>query len=835
MPTYSCEKCPKLFKQKSHYEDHKNKKTDCTPTAIEAIVERMVDAKIRSLTPYPVLELSGNEEHDNPIMQSFFGDLHNLLWTRAGLNPEKALDHLTFFFAYRLIELQADVLNLPQECRWSVIASIPNENDLFEAIKKGVTSFRSNPKTKPFFKPHEIQKVDIVYQIVNQLNRIPLKTLQETDTLGNIFEYMLGRGMSTMSDEGQYFTNRAICKLAFKLSYNIKKTLRRTDGTLCTFADWFCGTGGFPAAYVNGVKNYLADINWSKDSTSIYCQDMNMSSVTTTLLNLLILTGYPFSSDTIRSSNSFTEPIIRGNSAPFKDIAIDYCFMNPPYGGDKSKSKDYKFAYSKKVKDDSGKTIKKFFVNEDIQSVGIEDDDKVSAGVQLSMATLSEHGGICAIVLPQGFFFGASKKCVEVRKKIAEEYNIHYVVDIASGSFLNTGTKTSMLVFQKGVGSTQSVKFIGLDEKLLIEVTLADLRSKSYSLNYKQYLPQSALEVEGFDIVKIKDILDFQKKPGKLGSADGKDSGKYPFYTCAQKKMYVDTCEFTNTCLIVNRGGMMNVRVDKNFSVSHDDIHVLSSIEGKTSDVTVKYVGHYLKSNIKLLENGMNGTTLKHLNKSFIQELEISLPSLERQQQIVQAIDIWMNLAHQEENTLKMLEQQMMFEVKEMGRGKPRVKLSNILTSVKGKKYPVGEGKDSGKYPLLRSSKDGKVKWMDDYTYEGPYITVGNGGEANFRLIEKFNASTHTLVYDVNDTVLKEFAYYTIQGMRNFIDETCFQGTALENLNRTLFMELEIPIPDITEQHTLQVHFNEIRHKHAKIADYKAKTQEAIRKFIPSD
>jgi type I restriction-modification system DNA methylase subunit len=63
----------------------------------------------------------------------------------------------------------------------------------------------------------------------------------------------------------------------------------------------------------------------------------------------------------------------------------------------------------------------------------------------------------------------------------------------------------------------------------------------------------------------------------------------------------------------------------------------------------------------------------------------------------------------------------------------PMVALSEILKPVKGKRYSVSEGSETGKYPLLRSSKDGKVKWMDEYTYEGPYLTVGNGGLANFQ------------------------------------------------------------------------------------------------------
>jgi type I restriction-modification system DNA methylase subunit len=441
---------------------------------------------------------------------------------------------MTFFFAYRLIEQQADALSLPQECRWSYVANIRNEQDLFDTVKRGVSSFRLNPKTKPFFKPHEIQKCDIVAEIVKQINRISLTTLQETDTLGDVFEYMLGRGMSTMSDEGQYFTNREICRLAFKLAFQIKKTLRRSDGSLCTFADWFCGTGGFPAEYVKGVKTHLQDVDWRKDCESIYCQDMNTSSVTTTLLNMLILTGIPFSHQNIRSSNSFSDAITTGAGAPFPGLSVDYCFMNPPYGGDKTKGKEYKFAYSKTVKDEDGPKTKRFYVNQEIQSVGIEDDDKVSAGVQLGMATLSSVGGVCCLVLPQGFFFGASKKCVDLRKKIAEEYKIWYVVDIASGSFLNTGTKTSMIVFQKGVGETEKILFIGLDEKVLVEATLEELRAKNYSLNYKQYMAQSVVDVEGFEMVKLGDIIE-KVKSGKTNSTEISNSGDYDFYGCTAK------------------------------------------------------------------------------------------------------------------------------------------------------------------------------------------------------------------------------------------------------------------------------------------------------------
>jgi hypothetical protein len=39
-----------------------------------------------------------------------------------------------------------------------------------------------------------------------------------------------------------------------------------------------------------------------------------------------------------------------GVNAPFKGTEIDYCFMNPPYGGDKTKGKEYKFTYAQEGK-----------------------------------------------------------------------------------------------------------------------------------------------------------------------------------------------------------------------------------------------------------------------------------------------------------------------------------------------------------------------------------------------------------------------------------------------------------------------------------------------------
>jgi type I restriction-modification system DNA methylase subunit len=822
MPTYTCEKCARIFKQKSGYDDHKSKKIDCIQnTMIHAIVETKVQDAIRAIQPKPQIT-------DKTLLPSFFEDLHNLLWNKAGLNPESALAHMTFFFAYRLIEQQADALSLPQECRWSYVANIRNEQDLFNTVKKGVNWFRLNPKTKSFFKPHEIQKCEIVAEIVQQINRISLTTLQETDTLGDVFEYMLGRGMSTMSDEGQYFTNREICRLAFKLAFQIKKKLRRSDGSLCAFADWFCGTGGFPAEYVKGVKTHLQDVDWRKDCGAIYCQDMNTSSVTTTLLNMLILTGIPFSDQNIRSSNSFSDAITTGAGAPFPGLSVDYCFMNPPYGGDKTKGKEYKFAYSKTLKAEDGTKTKRFYVNQEIQSIGIEDDDKVSAGVQLGMATLSADGGVCCLVLPQGFFFGASKKCVDLRKKISEEYKIWYVVDIAAGSFLNTGTKTSMIVFQKCVGATEKISFIGLDEKLLVEATLEELRAKNYSLNYKQYMAQSVVEVEGFEMMKLGGLI--VADSGDLLPKDKIVNGDYPIIGGGKIIGHYNKPNRNPDEIVISRVGNACLSfMNSKYYLTDNALAIVSKDQNK---MIIKYLYYYLTQNIEKLREQYSGTAQPVISKTRLYEIIIPLPSLERQQQIVESIDGFAQLAHHEEQALKMLEKQVMFFVKEMGRGQPRVKLGDIIELETGT-YITKKTSEEGLYPVYGGG--GVSSYISQFNRENKFVIAKDGvSEICARFVhDKFFLNHHGWTFRIK----KECAEYKYIGNWLLDNQPSIYalavGTAQKGINQNAFMSLEIPLPPLAEQQTLQSDFEEIRHKHAKIAEYKKKAQDAIKRLIP--
>lgn len=820
MPTYTCDKCARTFKQKSGFDDHKAKKIDCSQnTVLNTVIESKVKEVVKSLLPKKALELPSDPIKRDAILQDYFKRLHDILWDRAGFNPEKAMEHLIFFFAYRLIEKQAEALSLPQECRWSFLSSKTNENDRYEIMKKGCIAFQKNPTTKPFFKKPEIDKVDIVFDIIEHINMIPDEAIDNTDTLGNIFEYMQSWGWATMGTNGQYFTNRSICRLAFTLAYRIKGTLKRPDGSLCTFADWFCGTGGFPAEYIKGVNTHLPTIDWKTQNKSICCQDQSVSSVATTLLNLLIMTGHPFT-ERVKQGNSFSDPITT-RTAPFAGYAIDYLFLNPPYAGSA-------FVYSKSVKDEAGNKTKKFYVNQEIQSIGIEDDVKVSAGVQLAMATLS-HEGVCCIVLPQGFFFGSGKKNIELRKKIAEEYNILYIVDIASGSFLNTGTKTSMMVFQKGVGPTEKVAFIGLDEKPLVEATLEELRSKHYSFNYKQYMAQTAIEVDGFRSLALSEICEFKRGTmiTKANIVDGVNpvigGGLSPigYHTAFNRP--------ANTILISQSGTAGHIS-RYNVPVWASDCF---SVESKTEELLDSYLYHILKSiepDIKALKKG---TAQPHVYPSTIEHLMIAVPSLERQHEIVKAIDGWADLAQREETALMHLEEQVKFQVKDLAKGKDYIPLDQVCNVNSGQTFRkedivpgdipvIGGGKIVGYHNASnRPGNEFSITRVGDCTlnwFYSPYMLTEHGFSITLKNTE-------------SSCLLKTIYYHFINSKEDL--ELQYDGTAQKLITKTKLREFTIPSFDTNEIKGLQADFDEIQHKSGKIASYKARAQSAITRLIP--
>ena len=120
---------------------------------------------------------------------------------------------------------------------------------------------------------------------------------------------------------------------------------------------------------------------------------------------------------------------------------------------------------------------------------------------------------------------------------------------------------------------------------------------------------------------KFADVFEFQKK-SKIKAGDGKESGRFPFYTSSSElSKYVDNALFDEESLVFGTGGKASVHfADGKFSVSTDCLVAQVKDEKK---IVPKFYYYYLKGNIRILEKGFKGAGLKHISKSFISDIEL--------------------------------------------------------------------------------------------------------------------------------------------------------------------------------------------------------------------
>lgn len=135
---------------------------------------------------------------------------------------------------------------------------------------------------------------------------------------------------------------------------------------------------------------------------------------------------------------------------------------------------------------------------------------------------------------------------------------------------------------------------------------------------------------------KFKDIFWFAPK-SKVKAGEGLDEGRYQFYTSSQVlSKWINTEQYFDEALVLGTGGNPSIHyVNEPFSTSTDCIVAIK----RDKDVSTKFIYYYLSENIQMLERGFKGAGLKHISKSYIEELEITLPNLETQNKIVAVLD----------------------------------------------------------------------------------------------------------------------------------------------------------------------------------------------------
>ena len=140
----------------------------------------------------------------------------------------------------------------------------------------------------------------------------------------------------------------------------------------------------------------------------------------------------------------------------------------------------------------------------------------------------------------------------------------------------------------------------------------------------------SSVVPEGWSRQKLGDSL-IPRPKSKLPSGESNPLGYYDFYVCSHKVLKSFHDEYSSPSILFSTGGEASVHLATERYAFSTDVWA-TEFEG---DICNEYVFRLLEENIRTINySGFQGSGIKHLDKSFIEKLEFSIPPLPEQKKI---------------------------------------------------------------------------------------------------------------------------------------------------------------------------------------------------------
>uniref|UniRef100_A0A6C0HP50 site-specific DNA-methyltransferase (adenine-specific) n=1 Tax=viral metagenome TaxID=1070528 RepID=A0A6C0HP50_9ZZZZ len=814
MPVYTCELCQKEFNQKGDLTKHKGKKTPC-------------------ITMEQIQGMTKAKEETNDIKELMKGTFKQCLdiLRSEGLTGDKALRNLSYILILKLIEPQfrttIDIQNFPYE--YSVEDDIvePHKARLMklvyfsELVQEEQTNLCHNlkflwddilsqhPSTKGIFlkgKTFDMKRGATFKRLIDAVNSIPETT---ADVLGGAYEDVI-KELMTGKVLGQFFTEPRVKKIMIKL---VNPQLH-PDGTIDTCGDPTMGTGGFLISYMQEIlaqsKAKRIEPNWDFiKAGGLYGKELEPDTYQLAVSNMLISSGHLF--EQLDQGDSLHEPINR---------KFDVILSNPPFG-----IKGIKY-------DDFTSVLKDAYVP-------IKTDNAVSLFLQ-AIVYMLKVGGRCAVVLPDGQdLFSKARGYSIIREYLMKTCDLKEILYLPSGIFTNTTIKTCIFFFvKKCEGSealtvvtktspkkvtkdytfdkkhhTKSVKFYDYNpyeeiKNLLVEVPIETIDANSYSLNYAEYLKEEVEEYEdGIEMKTLGEVCKDISTSKNIPSSDRVD-GTFRFFTCSREETTHNEYHYDGTFIIHgSRGSTIkeSIFMTNNEKFAIGTSMFISEVKNKNECLS-KYIYYYLRLNQSIFSKYINGTAIPMISKSNYYDIKIPIPSLERQQEIVDDLDFIAETNKASTAKIADLKRLNEFCLRQQKRfGENEVKMLGEVSKINyGKR--ITKTNDEGTEYLAYGGGDLMSYKVNQYNRDGVTYKISRDGLSRHNCISKiygkiFLNDTALTLDTLDDKIVNN--YYIgeyLLNQKDFIYDNCTHGTAQLHIDITKLMNLKIHIPSLERQ-----------------------------------
>ena len=728
-------------------------------------------------------------------------------------DPITQVDQITIALIYKFMnDMDQEAIDMGGEAsffandfekyNWKNILDIRHgAQEMLNLYSEGITRIKENKNVPQLFKdilkeaylPYNDPRILSLF--LKEINKI---SYDDSESLGEAFEYLLSI-MGSQGDAGQFRTPRHIIDF-------IVNIIKPQKGE--SILDPACGTAGFLISafkYIQRENNYkLSSTEKETLSTNLVGYDIAPTMERLSKVNLYL---HKLSNPKIYQYDTLSDE-------GFWENKYNIILANPPFMTPKG---------------------------------GISPHNKFSLKSNRSEVLFCDYinlhlkqNGRAGFIVPEGIIFKSDKAYKQLRKTLVEE-SLIAVISLPAGIFNPySGVKTDILILDKKLHKeTDKILFLAvnndgyslgkkrkpinendLPESLQIfELFKQSIENHNYSkleeLNNKNVLlvdRETILKNENCDLsvnrykeeeeingnienITFDTIIEFLPK-SKRKASEGLENGKFPFYTSSQiQNKFINEADYNEECLIFGTGGSATIHIANDFSCSADNFVV----KIKDDNIIQKYVYYYLLNNINILENGFTGSGLKHLSKSYLQNIQIPLPPLEIQEEIVKEIEGYEKIINGCREVVNNWKPR--FEINEEWE---KVKLENVCKKIfAGGDKPKNYSKtrtNNYQIPVYSNGikENGLYGFTDKAVVNDEAITVSARGTIGFVCVRKTPfvpiIRLITAIPD-KDIVMSEYLSYILDSKIN-VDN----GSSIPQLTVPDFKTIKIPLPPLEIQ-----------------------------------
>ena len=369
-------------------------------------------------------------------LANFVKNIRNIMRNDAGINGDaQRIEQIAWMLFLKVYdekendwEFNEDHYQsfIPDACRWRNWAHDEGDgnamtadellnfvnNTLFPTLKTlevtPDTPMRSAIVRTTFEDANQYMKDGVLLrQVINVIDALDLSNYEESHAFGEIYESIL-KEMQSAGSAGEFYTPRALTDfMADRIQPRIGETM----------ADFACGTGGFLTSWLKALDRQVTTAEDREAyARSVFGIEKKQFPYMLCVTNLLL---HDIESPRLLHDNSLTKDVLNYTD----DDRFDVVLMNPPYGGNEKND------------------VKRHFPS-DLSSS--ETADLFMVVIMYRLA----RGGRAAVILPDGFLFGADNAKLAIKEKLLREFNLHTIIRLPGSIFAPyTPIATNILFF----------------------------------------------------------------------------------------------------------------------------------------------------------------------------------------------------------------------------------------------------------------------------------------------------------------------------------------------------------------------------------------------------